>query len=186
MTSSVSICNNALVALGEEPINSLTETNRNAQACNQIYDGGRRHLLRTYPFKFAKTKRDLTPLVATPIANFQYAFQLPADLVRLIEVHGTNSWEVVGGELHTNMKNTTITYIFDNKNPNTYDPTFVEMFSRFIQAKIARRITGSADEAKFAYSLFDIAWEQAVALDSQESVGEQYGVYDDSLRKVRY
>jgi hypothetical protein len=52
-TSAEAICNEALQELGEQPITSLSDTTKRAEACNLIYASERDRLLKSHPWKFA-------------------------------------------------------------------------------------------------------------------------------------
>ena len=45
MASQLGICNRALIILGAETINSLSENTKNAKLCNEIFDDVRDELL---------------------------------------------------------------------------------------------------------------------------------------------
>ena len=82
MASEVEICNEALTALGENPILSLTDNSKAARLCNLKYANKRDYLLRRYLWNFAVKRITLAPDVATPEFEFSAQFTLPVDCIQ--------------------------------------------------------------------------------------------------------
>ncbi|EBA0378294.1 hypothetical protein FIX59_23640, partial [Salmonella enterica] len=66
MTSSVSICSNALLALGAHPINDFDEDTDHARLCANLYPTVRNKLLRSHPWNCAIKRVVLSPVSAAP------------------------------------------------------------------------------------------------------------------------
>lgn len=79
MATKVDFCATALIYLGEEPINSLTADDDKTRACNNIYPVAKKEVLSRYPWRFTIQKIQLSRLVASPVNEYQYAFQLPSN-----------------------------------------------------------------------------------------------------------
>jgi hypothetical protein len=85
MASTTETCNLALSHLGVgKRIASLTESGREAEACNLFYEHARDELLRDFPWPFAKRNAYLG-LVTTlgdsdhPTTEWQYSYRYPSD-----------------------------------------------------------------------------------------------------------
>lgn len=83
-TSDVAIANMALDKLGAARIVSLGDDSRNARACNACYAQLRDQELRAHGWNFAKTRATLAAHATAPDFDFDYAFPLPTDCLRIL------------------------------------------------------------------------------------------------------
>lgn len=84
----LAICNEALVLLGDAPIDSFDGEGAANVACRTHYAPARDHLLAIHPWNFSRLTVDLVRLEAAPSSatGFSAAYQLPADLLRIVRV----------------------------------------------------------------------------------------------------
>jgi len=85
------ICSRALNTIGFGSINSFTDDNQRAAICGDIWDTFSRYLLSIYPWYFIQKKAQLGQLVTSPVNEYQYAYQLPGDLLRLNALYASGS-----------------------------------------------------------------------------------------------
>ena len=86
-TTETSICNSALIKIGADRINSMTETNRRAQLCNEQYSKVRDEVLRSHPWNFAITRAEFSQLTTTPSFGYNYEYSIPSDCLRILSLH---------------------------------------------------------------------------------------------------
>src|SRR4051812_49288353 len=79
--SIVSICNLALIALGEDQISSLDDPYKRAILCAALYDPTRRALLRAGKWNFARKQMQLAASATAPLFDYGNAYPLPADFI---------------------------------------------------------------------------------------------------------
>lgn len=84
-SSPVEICNSALLKLGAERINALSENNKRARLCNERFDALRKEVLRAHPWNFAIRRANLARLSTTPEYEYNFEYQLPTDCLRVLE-----------------------------------------------------------------------------------------------------
>jgi len=84
------ICSLALTELGIAPITSFLEDADESRVCGLIWDDYSRYLLSIYPWRFTLTKIQLGRLVAEPLNEYQYQYQLPGDLLRLRAIYDSS------------------------------------------------------------------------------------------------
>lgn len=94
MASSVDIANSALTKLGEARIMSLTDNVKPAREINAIFTLRRDALLRAYNWNFAMKRAQLSALTDGPDWGYSYAYQLPSDCLRMVQV---NDYYVIPG-----------------------------------------------------------------------------------------
>lgn len=77
--SALSICSDALLMLGANPISSFNEGTDAANISDRLYPDIRDQALMVYPWSFSFKKIKLAKLITTPITEYQFEFQLPGD-----------------------------------------------------------------------------------------------------------
>lgn len=94
MASSVDIANAALTKLGEARITALTENVKAAREINAVFEMRRDRMLRAYNWNFAMKRAQLSALADGPDWGYTYAYQLPADCLRMVQVN--DEWIIPG------------------------------------------------------------------------------------------
>lgn len=86
--SETQIANEALIALGARPINDISDTtDENAIMIDAIFDALRDELLMYHEWQFAQVVVQLTEdTVVDNYTRFKHAYDLPADLLRMINL----------------------------------------------------------------------------------------------------
>lgn len=86
MSTTVQICNMAILRVGGKSISSLTENSREAEICNVFYASCRDQVLSGFPWNFSKKQEALALLAAAPPTNWAYAYALPVGCLKVISV----------------------------------------------------------------------------------------------------
>lgn len=172
-TSKVSICNLALLRIGQSRIQSLDEASNEARYCSQAYDPVRRSVLRDHPWSFALKTASLAQLATTP-TDYDYSYQMPSDCLKLVRTIGEEADEYdyelrEGRMLVTDAESVDILYVFDAEDSAYFDDAFVEALSYRIAADIALPLTGNGVIQSGMMVLYDRALQRARTLDSRET-----------------
>jgi hypothetical protein len=77
--SSLSICSDALLMLGANPISNFNEGTDAANISDRLYPDIRDQALLIYPWSFSFKKVKLARLITTPTTEYKYEYQLPGD-----------------------------------------------------------------------------------------------------------
>lgn len=158
--SEVSICNAALVKLGQDLISSLTQDTKNARLCNNAYYRLRNKVLEDGKWKFATKTVELPSIdgdVFTPPLDWQYAFQLPVDFLKMVRGDDWKlEYEIVDGYLCANFDPVTIKYVWENTNTQQYSYAFAECLSWRIAAELAYACTNSTTVAETMMKGYDM------------------------------
>src|SRR3546814_17689916 len=92
MTTEVSICSNALLRLGADPINSFDEADNfgsnieRARLCANLWPNVRRQVIRSHPWNCATKRVVLSPDAAAPAFGYANRFQMPGEWLRTLAV----------------------------------------------------------------------------------------------------
>ncbi len=185
MSGKVDICNQALIQLGGVPIESFNQSTTGSVLSNILYDPTRKSLLRTYKFSFATKRVELAQNASTPIYEYSYEYNLPSDLIRLLEVYDESDYRIENGKILTNSSSCKIKYIFDETDTTKWDTLFEQMMVSRLKVVFAYPITRSNTSVVAAKQEFSEISQRAMLIDSVEQYPDTYGIYDNTLIEVR-
>ena len=158
----ISICSDALIMMGAAAISSFTEGTDAAQACDRLYPDLRNSLLSRYSWSWSYKKLQLARLSTTPLNEWDYAYQLPGDMLSGVRaLFESNSvgvkplrygWEIYGDQIFTNFEEIYIDYKFsvdESKMPNY----FLHLLKTALSAELAMIITDQVAKADYFRAL---------------------------------
>lgn len=148
--SAVQICNLALMKVGDVSISALTDSSKEARACNVFYPAMRDELLQSHPWNFALKRADISAQVTTtPAFEWDYAYTLPTNplCLRVWELYGSEAeWVVEDGELLTNQEEDIfVRYIAQITDTGKFSPAFCNCLAQRLGAELATKL---ADDKK--------------------------------------
>ena len=173
MTTKVDIANQALSLIGADSITSFEENTSTARRMKTVYDSSRKALLRLHPFQCATKRIQLSPISKQPEFGYSHQFQLPDDLIRIINTN-TEDYTVETDRLLSNSDQLNLVYVFDNKNEETYDSLFIECLVLYIASKITKATTGNQGNSDSLYMQCQELIKQAKAVQAQEIPSQQF------------
>lgn len=176
----VSVANLALSKLGEDDqIRDPDDTGKPASSIRAVWDLMRRVVLRAHPWNFAMRRAELVPrtgasLVSDPVIGWEYAFPLPSDFLRLVELLeprlAKDTYQVEGHEILANtLGPLRIRYVRDVPDMSRWDALAIEAFASRLAFQIADRITGDEARKRTAWSNYKDALKDAKGVDAKEN-----------------
>jgi len=147
----IDICNAALARLGEARIEALTDGNTAARACRLLYPLALEEMLRGHRWNFATRRAVLARLVEDPLFGPAYAYELPSDCLRVLEVNDVSGsgppdqqWEIEGGKLLSDADEVRVLYIGRVADSNDLDALATEALIVLLAAKLGPAIQGGS------------------------------------------
>jgi len=183
----VSICSNALLMLGSQPINSLTENTDRARLASNLYPAVRNYVLRRHPWNCAVKRVALAPDVAEPAFDWAFQYTLPADYMRTLSVGEAGAevpFKIESGKLLCDDNPVLLRYIWRNENPATWDDMLVWGVTMSMKAVFAYPVTQSASLEQVVESALKDVLKQARAVDGQDDTPDALG--DSPLLASRF
>lgn len=183
----VSICSNALLLLGAQPINDLSEDTDRARLASNLYPSQRDAALRAHPWNCCIKRVALAPDAVPPAFGWTYQFTLPSDFLRALSVGqdgAEEDYRIEAGKLLCDVNPAYLRYTFRNENPATWDHLLVQAMELQMAAAMAYGITQSAtlrDSLRGEVALF---LKRARAVDGQDTPPETLG--DERLISARF
>lgn len=170
--SAVAIASRALLRIGTRAINSFDDGTVESDLAGALYTPIRDGLLSSFGWSFATTQMELVRLANAPLADYDYAFQLPNNFLRAISagVPGLGrgiTYRIYQNALHCNLDAVTLTYIY---RPAEIDcPAFFDMvLIGRLAAELCIPITESTARAELLFKLADDELRRARQIDSQQ------------------
>lgn len=185
MASKIEITNIALIHLGANLISSFEEDSVEATLANAVWNTTRTSLLRDHPWNFAIKDIEVPQLTEKPLANFNYKYQLPSDCLRLLEVYETNSYKLMGREIHSNNSSCKVKYVRDVTDTTIWDAAFVDLMAAKLAFELAYPLTKSNSLMQQMGEIYGLKVQKARFIDSTEDIPSPFGS-TSSLITVRF
>jgi hypothetical protein len=185
--SEVAIANAALIKLGADRITALTDNNDRARVLNARYAEVRDAELRRRRWRFATARTTLPALATPPAFGYGYAYQLPSDFLRLIQIgeHDlgldltdyraapNGLYSIEGGTLLTDLgPPLPIRYVRRVTDTALMDPAFREALAARLAFECCERLTQSDSKKQLAWGDYREALREAVRANAIESAVE--------------
>ncbi len=129
MASKIDIISNALLILGHDTINSLSDPGRVVRIAVSLYDDIKEDELTSSNWTFAKQQAQLAKLSVGPIDQFESAYQLPSDLLKVLYITPRVRYKIYGDKLYTNESGAVFINYIANVSETMFTPTFSRMLS---------------------------------------------------------
>jgi hypothetical protein len=167
--SAVDICNSALILVGAERINSLSDANRPARICNEIFDTLRDQLIALHPWNFAIKRATLAQIETNPVYDYSYAHALPQDVLRVIDTNlGDSDWAREGNTIVSNYTDVKIKYIAKVTDISKWSEGFKESLSHKMAVYLAYSLVQSTSLSNALKQDYITVLRNAKSQDAQE------------------
>lgn len=169
--SVIDVCNSALLRVGASTILSLSDNSPEARACSVAYESNRRDELRKHQWNFALGRAVLAPDAVAPAFDYDYAFTLPSDCIRVIRPPTYDlDWIIEGRKILTNDGDTLyLRYIKDVEDVTQWDPSFYNVISAALALDIVEKLTQSNTKKQLLLTEYNDAVVLAKRVDAFEA-----------------
>ncbi|MBF0269344.1 MAG: hypothetical protein HQL44_12215 [Alphaproteobacteria bacterium] len=170
--SSIALCSRALLKIGASAIASFDEGTAEAEVAANLYPSIRDALLSSHPWNFATGQTSLARLTATPVADYDHAFQLPGDFLRALSAGVTGrgrglDYRIAENRLHSNAQTVVLTYVFRPLEAD-FPPFFDAALIARLSAEFCAPITESTARAELLFRLAEDEFRRAKLIDGQQ------------------
>ncbi len=182
------ICNLALGEVGDTyAISDIDESTPQAAICKRFFASTRDALLRSHQWSFARKSETLSQLAAAPLFGWDYAYQLPADFLRLVRFNDQElmqiegEYEIESGKvLLTDDATAEIVYIKQIVDAATFDSLFVEAFALKLASRICIKLSKDDGLQERIFARYRAAIGEAKRVDANESRPRRMWEYEES------
>jgi hypothetical protein len=170
----VSICSNALLLLGQKPINTLAEST----IAQNLWPTVREAVQRSHPWNCCISRRVLAPDVEAPAFDWGYKFLLPEDWLRTLQVGESGAeidYQSEGRYLLADVTALPLRYVAANEDVASWDPLLVNAATYAMAAALAYPVTASASLAQTMEQKLQLALREARTIDGQDDPPQTMG-----------
>jgi hypothetical protein len=177
----VGLCNRALARLGDTSIANLSDGSSAARYCTLLLPEALLSVYSEYDWKSAKKRLELAPNVDAPTYGYDYAFQLPVDFIRLINVDSIESYSLEGQTILSDETSLFITYIAMPE--ETAIPGHLQtLISTKLAFLLSTPMTSSEQLAQRLMGEYQMATNRAKDDDSRASYTDENQTFYDEAR----
>jgi hypothetical protein len=171
--SALVLCSRALLKIGAQPVASFDEGTAEAEVAANLYSAVRDAMLSSHPWSFATGQMDLPRLAEVPFADYRYAYQMPADFLRVLSAGSGGAGRGLfyclhEQRLHTDADQVTLTYVF-RPEESEFPPFFAAALATRLAAEFCIPLTESTSRAEMLHRMADGEFRAARLADSQQA-----------------
>lgn len=167
------ICNRALSLIGADPVQSLQDSGIASQNLNIQLPDAVQEVLVYHPFRCARKRTSLAPLVDEPAFGFDYAYQLPSDFCSLVGVYSEDilltkkDYQMEGSTILSDVDSMHIIYVALPDTPKSLTPAVQTAIVYLLAYKMAELTTGNDNLIVRLYQEYQTHLVEAVKRDNQ-------------------
>lgn len=165
--SKIDLISKALILCGEVPLNSLSDNRYGATVGASLFEMLYENELQANRWRFAMTKKALSRLVDAPLNQWQFAYQLPSDMLLPVGIYPPDlEYEIYADHLYTDRISVELDYMF--KPPVTSVPAYFATLMTYALAKnFIKPITESDKAMELMEQKYSIQRDKAMFADAQ-------------------
>ena len=162
----ISLISKALILIGETPLQSLTDDRYGATVGSNLFEMLLENELQGNPWRFSMKKAALSRLVVTPLNQYAYAYQIPADCLLVRHVYPRIHYEIFGDRIYTDHTSVELDYQF--KPDVTEMPAYFATLMVYALARdMVKPITESDTGVKTFAAKYVMQRDRAMYADAQ-------------------
>ncbi|MBI3446482.1 MAG: hypothetical protein HY055_14270 [Magnetospirillum sp.] len=170
--NAIALCSRALLRIGAATIASFDDGSAESEVAANLYPPLRDAALSSHPWSFATGQVSLARLAGEPLADFAYAYQLPADFLRVLSAGSSGCgsglvFRINGSQLRCDADEVVLTYIY-RPDESAFPPYFDQMLIARLTAEFCIPITESTARAQFLFRLAEDEFRRAKLIDGQQ------------------
>ena len=170
--SAIALCSRALLRIGATTIASFDEGTAESEVAVNLYPPLRDAVLSSHPWSFATAQATLPRLAGEPLADYSYAYQLPADFLRVLSAGPAGrgqglTYRISESRLLCNSDAVVLTYVF-RPDESAFPPFFAQMLIARLTAEFCIPVTESTTRAQFLFRLAEDEFRRAKLIDAQQ------------------
>lgn len=185
MASKIDLISNALILIGDNPINTLIGNSRAQTVAANLYDNIVQNELTKHRWGFARRKAQLSLTTDTPLDNdFKSVYQLPSDLLVLIKLNPNTNYQIYGDKVYSNLSQALYCDYVSNVSESEWPIYFSKMIEYALAKDFATSIRDSSSSRGEMTNEYIVASRMARFTDSQQH--PQTAIVDKPFINVRF
>lgn len=162
----IDLISKALILIGETPLTSLSDPRYGATVGSNLFDLLFETELQSNRWRFACNKKSLSRLTDTPLNEWQFAYQLPSDLLLPLGTWPRINYEIYADRIYTNSTSVDLEYMF--KPELTKIPAYFNLLMTYALARVmVKPVTESDTAVQIMDKLYLVQRNRALFSDAQ-------------------
>jgi hypothetical protein len=177
-STKIGLISKALILCGETVLTSLSDNRYGAQVGANLFELLYENELQSHPWRFSMKKVALSRLNVTPLNQYQYAHQIPADCLLPRHVYPVTDYEIFGSRVYSN--DTTIELDYQFKPDVGLVPAYFAMLMTYALARdMVKPLTESDKAVQLMAAKYLVQRDRAMYADSQgrPNIAVQYNPF---------
>ncbi len=162
----ISLISDGLVLLGEKPASSLTENRYGVTVGANLFEAIYENELVSNRWRFAMTKAQLSQLVSVPLNEWQFAYQMPSDMLLPIGIFPKCDYEIYGDHIYTDRSTVELDYLFKPE-VSEIPPYFAQLMRYALARDMIKPITESDTGVNIMQQKYSMQKSRAEFADAQ-------------------
>ena len=184
----MTICSNALLSLGDDPIASFDDATPRARLAASLYPSCRDYLLRSHPWNFATKRVILAADTSPPAFGYANRFRQPDDWLRTMQV-GQYAEDRIdylheSGYFLTDESVFYLRYVWRNDQEATWDALAIRAMEAVMRQVFTYPVTASTSLEQLTTQVLEPFLKLARTVDGQDNPPDTFG--DFPLLASRY
>lgn len=165
-STKIGLISKALILCGENPLSALSDNRYGATVGSNLFELIYEAELQSNRWRFNCTKRALSRITAVPLNEWQYAYQLPSNLLLPIGVYPKAPYEIYADHIQTNQSSIELDYQF--KPDITSVPAYFALLMTYALAKdMIKPITESDAAVTIMTAKYNVQRSRSQYADAQ-------------------
>ena len=182
MASDIDIASNALQMIGGNSISSFDDPGGDAAVAKALFEPIAVDLLMCNYWRFGMKKQLLNKLSQTPLNEFQNAFQIPTDSIKIQRVFPRARYKIFQDKIHSNADSIELDYLF-RADTSSWPPSFVLLITYKLASEFALSVTDNEKKNALYEDKFRTQLGKAFTSDAQQY--PQTPIVDSPFTDVR-
>ena len=182
MASDIDIASNALQMIGANSISSFTETGGDAAVANALYEPIVLDILTSTYWRFAMKKQSLNKLSQTPLNEFNNAFQIPTDNLKIERVEPRCFYKRFQDKIYSNSSSIELDYLF-RVDTSAWPSYFVLLVTYKLASEFALSVTDNEQKNALYEGKYNLQIGKAYAADAMQH--PQTPIVDQPFNDIR-
>lgn len=172
MLTKIDLCSMALLKMGENPIQSLTDDSAPAKLARTLFEPVMDSVIAAHPWRFATQNIELTK-------NTDGDFLIPANVLRVLKTSG----RIIGNKIIADGDTTTITAVVKTA-PESYPGYFVSLAATRLAMEFCIPLMGDQTVFRMLVTMYESELQTAKFIDSTTSIANNIDSF--SLLNTRF
>jgi hypothetical protein len=146
MASQTAICNQALIQVGHDTLADVDDSTPRGRKLLAAWPIVLDALLAAHAWGFATRRVALQQSATVPVWGYDYAYQLPSDCLRLLEVYPDSAYQLESGQILSDEDEMSIKYVCRVTQTGLFSPLFALALADALAVQVCYGLEGSAQK----------------------------------------